>query len=88
MKTILALDPTVIDEFADYCRNAEMPKERRVLLSSILGELLRLGTSRCDAFQQCANYVFKLHLENRPSTGAIDALKTAYDQFIAWSKAP
>lgn len=34
------------------------------------------------AYKECAEYLLKLHLTQHPNTGAIDALKTAYDYFI------
>lgn len=32
-------------------------------------------------YRECAEYILQLHLKQCPNTGAIDALKTAYDEF-------
>lgn len=36
---------------------------------------------RAVALRECADFVLKLHAQNCPDVGAIDALKTAYDEF-------
>lgn len=36
---------------------------------------------RTKLYNECADYCLRLHLDRRPDTTGIDALKTAYDEF-------
>jgi hypothetical protein len=40
---------------------------------------------RASAYQRCADYALKLHLDNAPDCGAIERLHKAYMQFSAWA---
>lgn len=55
------------------------------LVTALIGIMTALTQQReADAkriYRECAEYVLKLHLAQHPKTGAIDALKTAYDEF-------
>lgn len=80
-QAMIALSQQKREALASMVRAAEKAQHEIIMARP------QLKDATTKAYLAAADYVLQLHLAQRPKTGAIDALKTAYDEFINRAKA-